>query len=299
MQKLLIVIFIFFICSAAVSDKMNSRGKMNKKAPPGTVWLKDNLYIDRTEIRNVDYREYLYWLGRIFGNRSSKYIRAFPDTTVWNDSLRKNPFVYKYIHSPEYGNYPLTGITRQQAEDYCKWRSDRVNEWHLILEGILKPDTMQNSVSHFTTEGYLAGKYKKNLKDKYPGKEYTFCYYRLPSEEEWEYAAAGGLNVNEYGLGYKKITDSEGKVMLNVSNGIKEKKYPGDLLLPVRSYKPNKYGIYNMIGNAAEMLSEEGRSKGGSWLHTSGEGMISKSIDYEKHECWLGFRCVCEKKILK
>jgi hypothetical protein len=59
-------------------------------------------------------------------------------------SFRLNdPFVDYYFRHPAYNNYPVVGVSWRQANDYASWRTDRVNEYILIREGILKLDNMQ------------------------------------------------------------------------------------------------------------------------------------------------------------
>jgi hypothetical protein len=52
--------------------------------PPGTIKISDNLYFDKTEITNIDWREYLYWVGKVYGTNSDEYNKAIPDTNVWS-----------------------------------------------------------------------------------------------------------------------------------------------------------------------------------------------------------------------
>ena len=57
------------------------------------------------------------------------YNKALPDTLVWRDKLGYNePFVTHYLRHPAYKNYPVVGVSWIQANDYCIWRTDRVNE---------------------------------------------------------------------------------------------------------------------------------------------------------------------------
>ncbi|MCA1747930.1 MAG: formylglycine-generating enzyme family protein, partial [Bacteroidales bacterium] len=50
-----------------------------------------SFYMDETEITNVNYREYLYWLDRVFGvNNRQVVINARPDTLVWRDPMAFN-----------------------------------------------------------------------------------------------------------------------------------------------------------------------------------------------------------------
>src|ERR1035437_2690174 len=101
-----------------------------------------SFYMDETEVKNLDWCEYLYWLRRVFGvDYPEVYKKALPDTLVWRDRLAYNePLVELYLRHPAYRDYPVVGVSWLQATDYCAWRTDRVNEYILIREGILKMD---------------------------------------------------------------------------------------------------------------------------------------------------------------
>ena len=104
-----------------------------------------SFYMDETEVSNLDYLEYLYWIERVFGEFYPEvYTKALPDTLVWREELAYNePFVETYFRHPSYNDYPVVGVNWLQANDYTKWRTDRVNEMILIEKGILNPNPEQ------------------------------------------------------------------------------------------------------------------------------------------------------------
>jgi gliding motility-associated lipoprotein GldJ len=91
-------------------------------------------------VANVHYLEYLYWIGRVFGaDYPEVYKHALPDSLVWRDQLSYNePMIKYYLRHPSYQYYPVVGVSWLQANDFCAWRTDRVNEQILIREGILR-----------------------------------------------------------------------------------------------------------------------------------------------------------------
>ena len=99
-----------------------------------------SFYMDETEVTNNHYREYVYWLKRVYVDYPEVGINALPDTNVWRNRLAYNePYVDLYYRHPAYQDYPVVGVSWQQATAYAAWRTDRVNEMILIREGVLEP----------------------------------------------------------------------------------------------------------------------------------------------------------------
>jgi gliding motility-associated lipoprotein GldJ len=161
-----------------------------------------SFYMDETEVRNIDWLEYLFWTRNVYGTDYTEVLKkALPDTLVWRDRLAFNePYVEYYLRHPAYHEYPVVGVNWLQANDFCAWRTDRVNEFILIREGVLEfdPNNWVNE-NNFNTDAYLVGQYegtvKKNkadLNSKGSGERKVrmedgniIPRYRLPTEAEW------------------------------------------------------------------------------------------------------------------
>ena len=88
---------------------------------------------------------------------------SLPDTLSWREKLGFNEkYVEYYLRHPAYRDYPVVGVSWQQASEFCKWRTDRVNEFILIREGILVSNPNQQN-EPFTTDAYMAGQYEQGL----------------------------------------------------------------------------------------------------------------------------------------
>ncbi len=239
--------------------------------PPGTVKINDALYFDKTEISNLHWRGYVSWNEKFYGKNSTQYLNSLYDTLVWKTELiYGEPYINYYHSHPAYNDFPVVGISWEQAVEFCKWRTERVQEM------------------------MSANAYSKKILP-------VFFNYRLPTEAEWETVAKAG-----YSGKFEKQIEKKNYKPTQLRNVISDSipppgyNYPGNLnatiTAPVISYFPNEYGIYNLFGNVAEMIAENGVAKGGSWRDRNKEVTLENRFPYESAAAWLGFRCVCEVK---
>ena len=270
-----------------------------------------SFYMDETEVTNFMYLEYLDWLKNVFppteDNYKHIYEGASPDTLVWRNRLGYNEtMTNNYLRHPSYAYYPVVGVNWIQAVEFSQWRTERVNEAILEKKGYLKKNAKTQDVSaeaSFSTETYLkaptmtyggneeivlkGGKGARSPKAGKDGKvtEQKNVYaqrssgillpeYRLPTEAEWEYAAAADVGQREYNIykGQKKYPwsgsytrsgkrQSKGDQLANFKQGNGD--YGGiagwsddgaDITNEVKKYPANDFGLYDMAGNVAEWV---------------------------------------------
>jgi sulfatase modifying factor 1 len=228
----------------------------------------DSFYMSRYEMTNGMYCYYLHELQKAKVD-TAIYNKALPDTLVWREKMAYNePYVEYYLRHPAYADYPLVGVSYDQAVEFCKWLTTTYNAW--------------------------------------PERKYSKVKFDLPSRDQWLCAAHGGMDLAFLPWEGPYMMDKEGKAMANfmaidlssvyrkvvpeinvygdtvnntylvAGNGAGRyhlpRKYSGwdldyysDVTAPVKSYYPNVYGLYNLAGNVEEMIREKGITKGGSW----------------------------------
>ena len=150
-------------------------------------------------------------------------VNVYPDTTAWVndfDNAYNEPYVRLYFSHGGYSEYPVVGVSWEQANAFAAWRTEFLRK-SLGREGVyIEP-------------------------------------YRLPTEAEWEYAARAGVNENMYPWeGDLTMSDDRGCFYANFKpqegNYVKD----GHLITSrVGTYAPNDFGLYDMAGNVSEWTS--------------------------------------------
>ena len=215
-----------------------------------------------------------------------KSISVYPDTTAWIRDFSysyNEPMHNDYFWHDAYTDYPVVGVSWEQATAFAHWRTMYKNNYE-------KQSKNGNRVPSF----------------------------RLPSEAEWEYAARGGLESATYPWGGPYTMDSEGCFLANFKPNRGD--YAADEALytvEAKSFWPNDYGLYNMAGNVSEWTSssydkgayefDSGLNpnikddnnlrkviRGGSWKDTAYFLRVStRDYEYKKEKrSYLGFRTV-------
>ena len=268
----------------------NSSAKAQKQRtpPPGTVYLKDNLFIDKSPISNAAYKEFLFAVQNFWSLQTHEAISTLPlyglrlnenagsiyitdkKGNVLLDSANTKPDALLYAgmkisdklvvdqatnltmeyygRASYYNQFPVVYITYEQAEMFCKWRSD----WVML---------------HYAIDSKSSSDRKKY---------YSKVTYRLISEDEWKYAF-----------------DNKAEIMLSdfgTRNAGSQHTYVNYKNINSRSSDDN-FNIY--ANNFAELLIAKKSMIGVLWddATQSNTQIVTKSYAPASNA---GFRCICE-----
>jgi gliding motility-associated lipoprotein GldK len=148
---------------------------------------------------------------------------VYPDTLCWIRDFAysyNEPLALQYFSHVAYNDYPVVGVSWKQATAFCRWRTDML---------------------------------RSGLRQK-GGEPHE---YRLPNEAEWEYASRGGLQNQLYPWGGPYTTNKEGCFLANFKPQRGKYNLDGGVYtMPVGSFEPNDFGLYDMAGNVAEWTAD-------------------------------------------
>ena len=217
-------------------------------------------------------------------------VNVYPDTTCWVNDFRNaenETYLRNYFSNPAYNDYPVVGVTWEQANAFCAWRTD------YLLKGL--------------------------------GPEARYVQrYRLPTEAEWEYAARGKEGT-EFPWEDQSVKSGDGCFFANFKPDRGNYTKDGNLITSkVGIYGANSNGLFDMAGNVAEWTStvyteagveamndfnpslqynaakedpyrlKKKSVRGGSWKDP--ESFIRsawRTWEYQNQpRCYIGFRCV-------
>ena len=188
--------------------------------PNEEVWIsKDTAYIDEEGkiVRETLERR----LTGPWDFLNTYIINIYPDTTCWvNDfpNADNETYMRYYFSNPAYNDYPVVGVTWEQANAFCAWRTE------YLLKGL-------GPAARFIQR------------------------YRLPTEAEWEYAARG-KDQTEFPWENEDVASGKGCFFANFKPDNGNYTKDGNLITSkVGIYSANSNGLFDMAGNVAEWTS--------------------------------------------
>ena len=148
-------------------------------------------------------------------------VNIYPDTTCWVNDFQNadnERYMKLYFSNPVYDDYPVVGVTWEQANAFCAWRTD------YLMKGM--------------------GGYARQIQR-----------FRLPTEIEWEYAARG-KSGNPFPWESGEVKSDKGCFYANFKPDRGNYTMDGSLITSKCGiFSANSNGLYDMAGNVAEWTS--------------------------------------------
>lgn len=251
--------------------------------PPNSLPIGQTLSLEKSEVANIHYLEFLHFVSLDSGQQKAK--TYYP--TLEEEELEN------YFNNPNFYFYPVVGVSKEQAEAYCKWKSQILN---------VKMAQVHNEHN-----------FEKHKEIVNNGGTYQFIG-RLPTSEEWLREGRKAFQEvdtveSEFGKKAVKFLKKEKEIvgLANHNEPIKGEKLRllnsnlfdskptylrWDIPFYVFSYQPSSASFYNLIGNVSEIV-EEGYAIGGSFRTPWRELKLEEKYQ-EIPAKDVGFRCVCE-----
>lgn len=294
MKRLILFLPILILLSLVLASNSKAEQKRikdpnNTHILPGCVYIYDYFQVDFYEITCFNWLEYLYWNNNIFVKNSDEYRKALPDTNVWlKVDERLSYLTLEYLRNPAYRDYPVVGISQEQARAFSQWRADRVFEFYLIKRKLLREDKNQTPETYFTTERY----YNREL-STIIGEELSEYYieFRLPTIRERKSILRYVDRIHAISKRKKsKCWRYFDFIMSDVQMCFDE----GCPKAPTRKVDLccKSIGLSNVRGNVSEWLDEPNLAAGGSW-NDKREDILNQGLrEYDGPNAFTGFRNV-------
>ncbi len=274
--------------------------------------IKDNLYASAYEVTNRQYWDYMDYLYK--NGYTELYEKSKVDLSKYDEITAT--LLNNYHYSPEnaqalnvkrakadkFLEFPAIDMSYETALGYLEWLTYQYNrqegrkykkvefrlptekEWSISALGY--PEFQSWNLDENVVKARPFGHEKPKVYENYKIGDYEDVLYPW-YHSHWE--KLRGSIVNRHGcyLANVKTTDE-----ITCPAGI-----PGDgweFTSTVGTYFPNGMGLYDVIGNVAEMIDQPGKAMGGSWNHVARESTISSINSYDGPVSEVGFRIFME-----
>ncbi len=121
------------------------------ETPPGTIKINDSLYIDKGPVDNKMYLEFIDSVNALWNYTLQDSLKSLNLEEIDDSLLTRslNPLqsekIYEkitlvedlkisdkvdieyYFRHPKYQHHPMVGVSKEQAQLFCEWRTDMVN----------------------------------------------------------------------------------------------------------------------------------------------------------------------------
>ena len=283
---------------------------LNTKALEGRFRpISNEIFAEEAEVRNEQYNQFLTYLSK--NNLNDLYEKYKFDLSAYDEpalSMMKNYTAIRSVTKKEkyFTQYPAVNISYEAAVAYCSWLTEQYNnsvekkfkkvkfrlptiqEFQIAAASIKNPTSWnlndQTIEAKIFPEGKELSKDFEIKKVSAGDQDMLYPWFRIyflrnsPRNHKGCYLGNFKVPDNEKPCMPERMTSADGWMMMG----------------PVETYFPNDIGLYDVVGNVAEMTSEKGKACGGSWNHHAEESTIKSVNVYSGPDSAIGFRVFME-----
>jgi hypothetical protein len=275
--------------------------------------IRGNLYAMETEVTNGEFNAFLDHLE----DYNQMELRAKCDYVLDGYSASEREFFLRYAgdlkslpgnegsKAIDHSNYPAVNVSHEAAVKYCEWLTDQYNagkrkrfkqvkfrlptldEWQIAALGYPRFQSwklMENKVEVIIPKEDSVIEISRGTKKIVPVDQdilypwyVAYNYRKKPSNSYHCYL--GNFRVESV---YKPCPSNAAA-------------FDGFIYMAFcAAYFPNNMGLYDVVGNVAEMINEKGKACGGSWNDWPSESTIHSVKTYSHPDASIGFRVFME-----
>jgi hypothetical protein len=311
-----------------LSEVVVSHRKLNLRDIDKAVRvIRGNLYAMSTEVTNNDFNVFLdhledfnqmelrakcdYVLDGYSASEREFFRRYTGDLNLLptqDDSVQKATTIVgpKVREFKGYGEYPAVNVSYEAAVQYCEWLTDQYNsgtkkkrfkkvnfrlptldEWQIAALGYPRFQSWkltENQVEVIIPKEDSVIELSRGAKKMVPvDKDILYPWYVA-----YNYRKKPSNSFHCY-LGNFKVVSVYKPCPSNAPS------FDGFVTMGLcGAYFPNNMGLYDVVGNVAEMIDEKGKACGGSWNDWPAESTIHSVKNYTRPDATIGFRVFME-----
>lgn len=275
-----LAILTFIICLSFQFKLPKPFQKDFSYVPSGLVVMNDDtlslqaFYMQNYEVTNKQYNEFLTWLEENGDEAAKKEAQLRTENWTSEPGMHLEQYALHYHQHESYQDYPVVNVTHEGALLYCSYLEQKIN--NALQTTTVKVRLPEHA--EFIRAG--AGDQLGSIFS------WGDTHVRNPD---------GSLRANFIRIPQSSITkDKDGNIISHPMpyDHFHESNQSADFTAPSISYFPSELGFYNLNGNVAEMIAEEGVAVGGSWKNYGYDIRLQSRSDYETSSTKVGFRPV-------
>lgn len=276
--------------------------------------IRGNLHAMDHEVTNIEYNDFLSWLEDYnkmdlknqhdfrlagYGKSVQEFYTRYHKASAEKPKRRNRHSVDSITN---YNDFPAVNISHESAVEYCKWLTELYNESpkkKRYKKVIFRLPTLKEwQIAALGDSKFQSWELRENLVDIVVPKDTN----EMMKGERKRVKVDDAVLYPWYAVYFRdRVYNQFGcylgnfKIMTDRNCPSRAQAYDGyTMAAHVECYFPNNIGLYDVVGNVAEMIDEKGKACGGSWNDLPRESTIHSVKNFAGPDETVGFRVFME-----